>query len=156
MIYGAEPVEDRPGALLWRVGNSWQRRVRAALAPLGLTHVQFVLLAGLARLARPGAEGPVTQARLARLCQVDPMMASQVLRTLERRGLLGRAAHATDTRARSLSLTERGVRVLENASPLVVAVDAAFFTTLGADRPAFTAALARLVGVKARVRVPTR
>ena len=36
-----------PGLMLWRVTNAWQRTVRAALAPFGLTHVQFVLLAVL-------------------------------------------------------------------------------------------------------------
>src|SRR3546814_15453085 len=39
--------ENSPGFLLWQVTNQWQRRLRATLEPLGLTHVQFVLLAGL-------------------------------------------------------------------------------------------------------------
>jgi hypothetical protein len=37
--------EDSPGFLLWHVTLRWQREIAAALAPLGLTHVQFVLLA---------------------------------------------------------------------------------------------------------------
>jgi hypothetical protein len=36
-----------PGLLLWRATLRWQRRIVAALKPLGLTHVQFVLLASL-------------------------------------------------------------------------------------------------------------
>ena len=39
--------QQSPGFLLWRVTLSWQRRMRAALAPHDLTHVQFVLLASL-------------------------------------------------------------------------------------------------------------
>ena len=34
-----------PGFLLWHLTLAWQRAVTAALEPLGLTHVQFVLLA---------------------------------------------------------------------------------------------------------------
>ena len=34
-----------PGFLLWHVTHAWQRAVAAALRPLDLTHVQFVLLA---------------------------------------------------------------------------------------------------------------
>ena len=36
---------DSPGFLLWHATLRWQRGITAALAPLDLTHVQFVLLA---------------------------------------------------------------------------------------------------------------
>ena len=39
-----EPA-DSPGFLLWHATLRWQRGVAAVLAPLDLTHVQFVLLA---------------------------------------------------------------------------------------------------------------
>jgi len=35
------------GFMLWQVTNGWQRAIRAALAPTGLTYVQIVLLSGL-------------------------------------------------------------------------------------------------------------
>lgn len=56
--------EQGPGFLLWRVTLSWQRQMRAALAPHGLTHVQFVLLASLWWLQEHGSDGP-SQAQLA-------------------------------------------------------------------------------------------
>lgn len=37
--------QDSPGFLLWRSTLRWQRTIIAALRPLELTHVQFVLLA---------------------------------------------------------------------------------------------------------------
>jgi len=40
-----ERPEQSPGFLLWHVTLGWQRDVTASLKPLGLTHVQFVLLA---------------------------------------------------------------------------------------------------------------
>jgi hypothetical protein len=36
---------DSPGFLLWHATLRWQRGIAEALAPLDLTHVQFVLLA---------------------------------------------------------------------------------------------------------------
>ncbi|HEY2795989.1 MAG TPA: MarR family transcriptional regulator, partial [Micromonosporaceae bacterium] len=89
--------DDSPGFLLWRVTNRWQQAQRAALKPLGLTHVQFVLLA---TLAWTSADGPVTQRDLAEAAATDPMMTSQVLRALEARGLVERASHPGDGRAR--------------------------------------------------------
>ena len=73
--------------LLWQVTNRWQAAQRAALKPYGLTHVQFVVLASLTWLA---ADGPVTQKALADHAALDPMMTSQVLRTLEEQ----RSGHA--------------------------------------------------------------
>src|SRR5207244_5965381 len=87
--------EQSPGFLLWRATLSWQRRIRLALAPHELTHVQFVLLASLWWLEDHSLEAP-TQASLAEQAGTDPMMTSQVLRKLETRGLLERAADARD------------------------------------------------------------
>ena len=36
---------ESPGFLLWHTTMRWQRSMAAALHPLGLTHMQFVLLA---------------------------------------------------------------------------------------------------------------
>ena len=44
---------DSPGFLLWHATLRWQRGVAQALAPLDLTHVQFVLLAATSTWAQP-------------------------------------------------------------------------------------------------------
>jgi MarR family transcriptional regulator, organic hydroperoxide resistance regulator len=79
---------DNPGFLLWRVTNAWQRQIRAALEPLDLTHVQFVLLASLAWLSNQ--ETSIPQVLLAGHANTDVMMTSQVVRTLEAKGYLAR------------------------------------------------------------------
>jgi DNA-binding MarR family transcriptional regulator len=116
---------ESPGFLLWRISNAWQQRQRAALQPLGLTHVQFVLLASLVWLTQHGAT--VTQTDLAEQAQTDPMMTSQVVRALEARGLLTRATSVEDRRARVLSPTAAGTALAAAAITVVEAVDAACF-----------------------------
>ncbi len=133
--------EESPGLLLWQVTNRWQAAQRAALKPFDLTHVQFVLLAALTWL---GADGPVTQRRLADFAGTDPMMTSQVVRGLERRQLLVRSAHDTDGRARSLTVTDGGAALANRAVVAVEACDEAFFGPLGRARSSFTGALAAL------------
>lgn len=127
-----EAVEEAGGAgfLLWQVSNLWQRRMRRALVDLGLTHVQFGLLAGLAGMERT-RNGLVTQAELAAFCHVDPMMTSQVLRTLEAAGYVARAAHPTDTRAKCPTLTASGHALLARATPEVARSDQLFFAMAG-------------------------
>ncbi len=123
------PIEQGTGFLLWRATNLWQRAMRQALEPLGLTHVQFMLLAGMAEL-RQNISAP-SQAQLAAQCRTDVMMTSQVVRALETAGLLQRKDHPTDRRARYLLLTPLGEAKLAQAYPAVEQVDSAFFGVLG-------------------------
>jgi DNA-binding MarR family transcriptional regulator len=136
-------ADDSPGLLLWRVGNRWQAAVREALAPHGLTHTQFVLLASLTWL-RQGRDEPVTQRDLAAHAQTDVMMTSQVLRALEAKGLLERRPHPSDARARDLVVTPAGLRTVNAAIVDVEDCDTAFFASTGADLPGFVAGLRRL------------
>lgn len=135
--------ENSPGFLLWQVTNRWQRYLRQALDPLGLTHVQFVLLAGLGFLS--AKEGTVTQSRLAAFCRTDPMMTSQVVRTLENAGFLTRQTHPKDSRAKALTLTAEGVELLNKAMPTVQSADHAFFDSLGAGHTGFVHQLRALL-----------
>ncbi|MFJ9843688.1 MarR family winged helix-turn-helix transcriptional regulator [Kitasatospora sp. NPDC101155] len=120
----AKPAES-PGFLLWRVTLSWQRSIAAALKPHDLTHVQFVLLAGAGWLG--AQEGPPTQRHLADHSGTDPMMTSQVLRTLESKGLVERIPDLVDTRAKRVQVTEAGATLLEKAMYAVEKADSEFF-----------------------------
>jgi len=73
--------DESPGFLLWHVTLRWQRDMAAALAPLGLTHVQFVLLASAWWLN--SRDQHPNQLTVARHAGTDVKMTSQVLRTLE-------------------------------------------------------------------------
>jgi DNA-binding MarR family transcriptional regulator len=141
-----ETPEQSPGFLLWRATLSWQRRIRSALEPHQLTHVQFVLLASLWWLADHD-DDPPSQARLAQQAGIDPMMTSQVTRKLEERGLLERPLDPTDSRARRLGLTSAGRALVGRALVDVEAADEAYFAALGRDRQAFLRALGTLATV---------
>ena len=117
--------EDSPGFLLWHVTLRWQREIAAALAPLDLTHVQFVLLASTWWLNSRG-EDP-NQLGVARQAGTDVKMTSEVLRKLEAKRLIVRTVDAADTRARKIRVTERGGELAVRAVAAVEAVDAAFF-----------------------------
>src|SRR5438445_10986872 len=96
---------DSTDVLLWQVTNRWQTAQRAALRPLGLTHVQYVLLASLTWLT---ADGAVSQRELAEHAASDPMMTSQVVRVLESHGWVKREVHPEDARAWALRVTRSG------------------------------------------------
>jgi DNA-binding MarR family transcriptional regulator len=122
-----EPAES-PGFLLWRATLRWQRAVAGALAPLELTHVQFVLLASTWWLNQQG-ERP-NQHELAEHASTDEKMTSEVIRGLERNGLIERELDPHDTRAKKVQVTTRGARLAPRAIAAVEQVDSAFFASV--------------------------
>src|SRR5207244_9797728 len=120
--------KDSPGFLLWHATLRWQRGIARALAPLDLTHVQFVLLACTWWLNEQG-EQP-NQVAVAAQAGTDIKMTSQVLRSLERKGLIEREVDTADTRARRLRVTKRGALLAPRAIALVEQVDADFFADI--------------------------
>jgi DNA-binding MarR family transcriptional regulator len=71
-----------------------------------------------------------TQIALAAQAGTDVKMTSQVVRSLERKGLVKREVDALDTRARRLQVTKRGRELAPRAIAIVEQVDADFFADL--------------------------
>ncbi|TPL96448.1 winged helix-turn-helix transcriptional regulator [Mesorhizobium sp. B2-3-11] len=116
---------ESPGLLLWRTTMRWQRVMTAALAPLDLTHVQFVLLASAMWLGRNGE--PPNQVQLAAQAGTEVKMTSDVVARLEVKGLIAREADPRDSRAKVIRVTAAGMAAAQQAIVAVETADAAFF-----------------------------
>jgi DNA-binding MarR family transcriptional regulator len=134
---------DSPGFLLWHASLRWQRQMAAALRPMGLTHVQFVLLASTWWLVTHG--GQPSQRELADHAGTDVMMTSQVVRALQAKGLITRQPDEHDPRALRLGLTRRGERLAQQALAAVESADDAYFRVVD-DAPRLIGALRALAG----------
>ncbi|MEV3967411.1 MarR family transcriptional regulator [Streptomyces sp. NPDC050698] len=106
-----------PGFLVWRLSTKWRVAVDRAMAPLGLTHAQYALVASLHGMQRSG-ERP-SQRRLADHTGLEPLYVSKLARTLETAGLLERTRDPRDPRAVQLALTEQGQEVARRAIEVV-------------------------------------
>ena len=144
--FSVEKVEDSSGFLLWQVTNLWQREIKKALEKYGLTHSQFVLLASIYWLTLHEQE--VTQVVLSNHTKIDPMTTSTVLRTLQLKGFLQRKEHLTDTRAKTVLLTEEGELITQRAIVTVEEFDKEFFSLLGNKTTEFNSNLTTLLGQK--------
>ncbi len=113
------------------------------LSTLGLTHPQFVLLAGLGWLTRHQAQ--VAQVELAHHCKMDISMTSQVLRSLEQKGHIKRLHLKGNERSKFPCLTPSGSQLIEKAIPLVEQIDQSFFQKLDSDVGKCLEILKRLV-----------
>jgi MarR family transcriptional regulator, organic hydroperoxide resistance regulator len=127
--FSVADADDSPGFLLWQVTNLWQREIKKALEKYELTHSQYVLMASIHWLSLGGQ--PVTQIILSAHTKIDPMTTSTVLRALQGRGMVERQEHATDTRAKTVVLTDNGRKIVRLAVKAVEKFDGEFFGPLG-------------------------
>ncbi|MDR1182137.1 MAG: MarR family transcriptional regulator [Bacteroidales bacterium] len=126
--FSVQKAEDSSGFLLWQVTTLWQRRIRDALVQYDLTHSQYVLMASLHWLTLHNRE--VTQIVLSRHSKIDPMTTSSVLKTLLKKGFVSRQEHATDTRAKTINITDEGKEIVKKAVVTVETIDREFFALL--------------------------
>lgn len=108
-----KPNEDDLGFLLWKIMKLWQRERQKYLDQFNTTVSQLELLAGIHFLEED--EGEVTQIALSQETGIDPMTTSTILRNLEKKSLVSRRPSKTDTRARSVILTDDGTKLLQTA-----------------------------------------
>jgi DNA-binding MarR family transcriptional regulator len=106
-----------PGFLVWRLSMKWRVAVDRAVAPLGLTHAQYSLLASLSGMRRSGLRP--SQRQLADHTGLEPLYVSKLARALEAAGLIARTEDPADTRAVQLSLTDHGQDVTRRAIAVV-------------------------------------
>lgn len=95
-----------------RAARVLARRFDDAFRPLGLTNGQFSLMMSLNRAEPPG------MASVAALLAMDQTTLTAALKPLRRRGLLGIATSPVDRRARLITLTAKGRRLLARAVPI--------------------------------------
>ncbi len=140
-----EKPEVSSGFLLWQVTNLWQREIKKALEKYDLTHSQFVLLASIHWFSLNNQNA--TQILLSNHTKIDPMTTSTVLRTLQAKGLITRQEHETDTRAKTVILTEAGLQKIKPAIETVEQFDKLFFGSLGSQTEDFNNKLISLLEI---------
>jgi MarR family transcriptional regulator, organic hydroperoxide resistance regulator len=117
---------ESPGFLLWKVSNLHQRVQRRALADVGLTPIQFSVLACYQFLSM---QAPVvTQSHVSTHAGIDKMFVSDVTKALVKHGCLAKQKQANDGRSYSVQVTEKGAALCNQALKVVEAVDVAFFS----------------------------
>jgi DNA-binding MarR family transcriptional regulator len=142
-IFNYSHPEESSGYLLWQLTMLWQRKMKKELDKIDLTHTQFVVLAVLAWLS--GNNEIVTQIDIAKHAKTDRMMTSKVLRTLQDKGFIERTEHLTDTRAKSVIITDYGLEIIRKAAQIVDSVDKDFFGTIKRESASFNKSMIELL-----------
>ncbi len=136
-------VRGNVGFLIWRLSMRWRATMDRVLAPLGLTHAQYAVLAPLYGMSRDGARP--SQRELADLTGLDPVYVSKLVRALERDGFLTRSVKAADPRAVELALTDRGAATVQEGITAVYDMRDRLTRPLGGNDGKATAELAQMI-----------
>jgi DNA-binding MarR family transcriptional regulator len=107
-------IAEFAGQLFFRLWRASHTRVAEALQSIGLTPALFGVLNVLA--ARDGA----IQQELGSAMGIDPSTMVQLIDELESAGLAKRRPHPRDRRARQVSITPKGRRLLQRARKLAL------------------------------------
>jgi DNA-binding MarR family transcriptional regulator len=138
------PTTELPGGglgyALNRAAHLWRAELADVLADVSVTPSQFFVLAALLHSHRTGRQ--VRQRAVAEQAGTDANTASQIVRGLERRGLVRRQADPTDARALALTLTGSGLELATLCAARARALNTDFFA--GADAPSLYRALSEL------------
>ena len=139
-IAGAGALWNRPGFLIRRMHQIHLALFAEECAPFDITAVQYSIMTVAA------AQPKLDQARLAHEVGVDRATLANVVARLETKGLLRRAASHNDRRLKLVSLTPRGLALLEKMrAPVRRAHDRTIAALPPAERQVFTTLLAKLV-----------
>ena len=116
----------------------WRAAVDRAVAPLGLTHAQYAVLASLYGINRSGRQP--SQRQLAEHTGLEAIYVSKLAKALERAGLVERPGDPADSRAVRLALTPAGFDITRQAIAVVAELLERLLAPLGGARTRRTAA----------------
>ena len=131
------------GLLFWQTQTMWRRKFKAALAPHGVTHTQYVILAVTEHLNVNNCA--ITQKSISDFSMIDVMTVSSSLRLLEKNGFIVRVGDEVDTRAKAVQITDKGKTILKTVLPLVESVDEQFFSLEPSEYQALQTLLKKLL-----------
>ena len=124
---------ETTGSLVWRLSTQWRNTVDRTVAPFGLTHAQYVLLATLYGASLRGVRP--SQRQLADATGLEPVYVSRLARALEGGGLIHRAG-AADPRAVEITVTPLGEEVVIPAIAAVRQLHDELLEPIGGPRSA--------------------
>ena len=115
------------GYLLRQAAHAQRKRMDRILAPLGLTHPQFLVLTMIR--AYPGC----SNADIGRLTMLTPQTVHAIIAVLLRKHWVARQPHPLHGRVLTLALSAAGERLLKRARDAALTVDARLQKALSAE-----------------------
>ena len=118
-------LDERPWRYMTAVVKKWEKEVGEVLESFETTRTQLEFLLCIEKFVKEGR--PVTQNDIARALGRAKNTASEVFKELEKKGYIVRSTGEADLREKHIVLTEKGLRLVEQAVSAVTLVDERIF-----------------------------
>lgn len=135
-----QTLRDGFASLIARAGRQWRRAVDRRLQPFGLTEATWLPLIYLAR-----APVPTRQKDLAASLVLDGSSVVRLLDALEAAGLIERREESADRRAKIITVTSRGLSIIEQVEAVSREVRNATLVGVSPDEMAIATRVLALV-----------
>lgn len=112
------------GFLFWQKANNWEKYVNSQLEAYNISQSEIFQLISISILLNQQEE--VTQVDIANFTGVPAMNVSKVLKKLEKKEFITRQT-GTDSRSKSLKITEKGLDVLIKSAKTLFKSNQNFF-----------------------------
>ena len=135
-----QQLRDGFASLVARAARQWRRAVDRRLHPFGLTEATWLPLIYLAR-----APVPMRQKDLAASLVLDGSSVVRLLDALETAGLIERREESGDRRAKAITVTGRGLSIIDQVEAASLEVRNATLVGLSGDEIAIATGVLELV-----------
>lgn len=133
-VFKVSAPEKSTGYLFWKTSTAWQRRVKAALLPYDIPIAQFVVMTSLLWLMTH--QQMTNQSCIVELSGLDKMTVSKTLKKMVLGKLVKKTEDKSDTRAKQVELTAKGIKLTEDIINITRKVDQDFFNKLSSEEEA--------------------
>jgi DNA-binding MarR family transcriptional regulator len=130
---------DFAGFLLWQTANKWEKYINLQLRATGLNQAEMLHAISLFHLLQ--IQTDVSQTQLADYTGVTTMSVSKILTKLEKNNLIARKT-GSDPRSKSITLTESGLKLIQECATEMRNADETFFPST--SKPQFINYLKKL------------
>jgi len=114
------------GLQFWKLYAKWQKKIAKALSQYKITHTQFVIMASIMWFQEQALEP--SQSKISEVTGIEKMTLSKAIVRLEKLSFVKRVKNNQDTRSISVSLTDKGLKLIPTLLKTVESIDAEVFT----------------------------
>ena len=141
--------ENRLSILIWQTSNLWQSKIRQLLKNSNLTFNEYLIIETLYKLNE--TQENITQQDICKNSSIDRSVVSLKINSLEEKKLLNRS-QPTDKRSYVLTLTDKGILIVESLIKSVENQENLMFEKLSSEIFNFTNSLKLILGKKIRIK----
>ncbi len=141
--------ENRIGLLIWQTSNLWQSKLRNKLSKYNISFNEYLIIETIYSLSN--ISNAISQIDIVKNSFIDKSVVSTKLTQLNKKKLIKKMT-PNDNRSNKLTLTNEGIKIIEEIIGDIIITENDFFGKLNEETFNFINSLKLLLGKKIRIK----